>query len=592
MCGICGLINFSNRPVDTKLLGRMTDMLSHRGPDGRGVYTNKNFGLGHRRLKIIDLTEKAAQPMSTGNGDAVITYNGEIYNYKEIRQELVQRGHIFKSESDTEVVLAAYKEWGVDCLKKFIGMWAFCIWDRGDNAFFIARDRLGVKPLYYFYDTDTFIFASEIKSILESPGLKRRMNCQAIYEYLYIGYPLGDKTWFRDIMKIPPGCYLVVKNGKTVIKRYWDISPEVNCSINERYAKQRIKDLIESSVNLRLRSDVEVGAHLSGGIDSSLVVGTACNSIMNPIHTFSGFFKEAGCYDERHFIKEVLNRYPHIIHHEIAVDKENFTSTMKKIVWHMDEPVAGPGAYPQFYVSKLVHDNSIKVILGGQGGDELFGGYPYYYSGIPNSMTDLLRRDIGLFFACLGRSPYARSLLCYARREIANGIDIRRKFLNENLSKDFLRHVNFDYIRDNSGFYKGSVEEMMNWDIKNYLAALLQVEDRVSMAFSIETRLPLLDHRLVELAASIPFYLKINKNRYKFILREAVKDVLPLSVYNREDKKGFPTPYKLWISDKIFYETLKKTIDVDSDRVFKRKAALSWERLNVELWMEIFKAEN
>jgi len=588
MCGIAGILNLNGERVDTLALKGMTDTLSHRGPEEEGFYASGNVGLGHRRLKIIDLSSKARQPMPNENSTIFITYNGEIYNFKEIKHELSQRGHIFKSESDTEVVLHAYEEWGVDCLKHFIGMWAFVIWDQVNRRLFAARDRLGIKPFYFFYDKERFIFASEIKAILENKDLPRYADLQSLYEYLLLGYSLGDATWFKDIRKLKPAHYLLLDNRGLVIRQYWRVEAKPEYALSEEKAASDIRELMNDSIRLMLRSDVEVGGHLSGGIDSSSIVTLASRLSAYKLNTFSGVFNEEG-FNESNFINVVADR-SHINNHKIVISPDGFMETMDKIMWHLDEPVAGPGAYPQFFVSKLIREHGIKVILGGQGGDELFCGYPYYYSGIINSLLKSLSIDKDRHWKKYYSSNkfYLKLILSYTRRYIANLLSLRKKRVNSILKTEVLEQINHDKIWENCGFYKGSLEDMCLWDVENYLPALLQVEDRVGMAFSIETRLPLLDHRLVEYAFRVPLNLKINSNNFKYILRKAMEGIVPESIIARTDKKGFPVPLKIWIRDKDFASSFRK-IETYSDTILRKSDNFTWERINIGLWMNKFK---
>jgi asparagine synthase (glutamine-hydrolysing) len=591
MCGICGMVNLDGKALDVLALGRMTDALSHRGPDDKGTYIDKNVGLGHRRLKIIDLSDQAAQPMVNEDSSVVITYNGEIYNYIELRADLEKKGHIFKSSSDTEVVVHAYEEWGPSCLDRFNGMWAFCIWDKNKGIFFIARDRLGIKPFYYLYHGNVFIFASEVKAILETPQIRRKFNPQAILEYLYLGYTLNDKTWLKDINRLLPGHYLILDSRGLNRYKYWEPNLAVNYSSSEQATKDKLRSLLEDSLRLRLRSDVEIGAHLSGGIDSSSIVSLASRLYKGDICTFSGTFAESADYDESFFIRSMLNAYPRMNHRQIIIRPDNFLEVMEKIIWHLDEPVGGPGSYPQFFVSNLIRQANVKVVLGGQGGDELFGGYPYYYSGLIQSYFDLLRSTLDMQSFRYSRGVISlKAITSGLRRLISRALRVKRRRLSRTLKKEFLKSADFRCIEREAGFYKGSIEEMMCWDLKNYLPALLQIEDRLGMAFSVEARLPFLDHRLVEFALSIPFYFKINRINFKYILRESLKDSLPPAIYARRDKKGFPTPFKLWAQDWGIREKIRVTAQGPAETIFKNDRNISWEKLNVGLWLNLFRA--
>lgn len=585
MCGIVGWINFNGENIDRHALIRMRDILVHRGPDHGGIFIDGPTGLAHRRLSIIDLSPAAHQPMSNEDETIWIVINGEIYNYLELRKELESKGYMFNSNSDTEVIIHSYEEWGVDCLQKFIGMWAFAIWDSKKLQLFAARDKLGIKPFYYCFDGTSFMFASEIKALLENTQIDRKIVPQSIYEYLYYGYALGDKTWFYNVKKLLPGHYLLVDKHGLKINKYWDVRIDIDYDRTEEETAFKLRELLEDSVRLCLRSDVPVGAHLSGGVDSSSVVAVASRLCENSIHTFSGAFYEGERYDEREYIKEMVKNYP-LNYHEVMVRPDNFLDRMQKIVWHMDEPTAGPGVYPQHFICQLTHDEGIKVILGGQGGDELFGGYPHYLSGI---MVNLIRSFKDRNSLYLRKAAPTLSIVYrWLRRYTSVVLELRKRRVNKLLSRDFLKEVDYgSYIMDGDEGMQ-SADEMMLWDLKNYLPGLLHVEDRMSMAFSVESRLPLLDHRIVELAFTIPLFFKVNSVNSKYILRETNKDILPYKIYSRRDKKGFPTPFSIWTERKAFRDSLREITNDSCKEIFRDDTSVSWEKLNISLWMKLF----
>jgi len=583
MCGITGIINTKRHLADTEILRKMTNSLIHRGPDGEGFYVFENVGLGHRRLKIIDLSENAKQPMANEDNSIFITYNGEVYNYPELRRELESGGHKFRSCSDTEIVLHAYEEWGFDCLEHFIGMWAFAIWDKRKRIVFASRDRIGVKPFYYYFNGNILVFSSEIKALLDHPDIERRVNHQSIYEYLYLGYPLDGESWIKGIKQLKPAHYLVLDGENLNIKRYWSPETIINYSLDEMQAAEKLRGLINDSVKLRLRSDVEVCAHLSGGIDSASIVGIASRISQNKLKTFSGIFISGKEIPERNFIRDAVNSFQ-VDNQSVIINPEKFMQVMPQIIWNMDEPIAGPGVFSQYFLCDLIKKNGIKVALGGQGGDELFGGYPHYYSGILSSFRSSLGRNRKYI------SPKFLIKLLYSsvRREIGTMLSLRQKRLTKILNKDFLNKIDLSHARSNSGFYKGSLEEMILWDFENYLPALLHVEDRISMAFSIETRLPLLDHRIAEYALRLPGYLKINNFNSKYILREAVKDILPETILKRRSKAGFVPPLKIWLKNNKWNAQIKNSLSRYIETLFVSRN-LSWEKINIALWLKIFK---
>ena len=592
MCGIYGVVNFKGKAIDRNIGERISDMLSYRGPEDSGVYRFSAEGISaeflHRRLKLIDLTSDAHQPMCNESGTLWLVYNGEIYNYIELKEELSARGHRFKSHSDSEVVLHAYEEWGYGCLHKFIGMWAFVIWDEQKKLLFSSRDRLGIKPLYYFYNEDSFIFASEIKAILEHPEIKRCADIQSIYEYLYLGHSLDDRTWIKGIHRLNPAHYLILDNEKLSVRNYWKAKVEPDYFLSEEDAALGLNRILRDSVRLMLRADVEAGLHLSGGIDSSSITAIAEQLSFPKLMTFSGAFHEKGGFDESRYIKEMVDRYG-IVNKKIIINQDNFITDVKKIIWHMDEPIAGPGAYPQFFVSKLINSCNVKIVLGGQGGDELFGGYPRYYSGILNNISQFSRlHDKPLRRYYKARDFFLKLAPAYLRKCINGYFSLRKERLIRILNRDILKQINFQELKEKAGFYRGSFEDMQLWDINNYLPALLQVEDRLSMAFSIETRLPFLNHELVEFALRLPFYYKINSFNFKYILRRAMKNELPKSIFERTDKKGFPAPVKLWLRDNELRRQISSEIDPGLSGIFA-DGDMTWERLNIGLWLKIFK---
>ncbi|HDD44025.1 MAG TPA: asparagine synthase (glutamine-hydrolyzing), partial [Candidatus Desulfofervidus auxilii] len=387
MCGIAGIWSKNLNSYDTEaLISKMLISLKHRGPDDEGFYfdTKEPLGLGHKRLSIIDPIG-GKQPLSNEDGTIWIVFNGVIYNYLELRAELITKGHKFKTYSDTEVIIHSYEEWGQECLQKFNGMFAFVIWDSKNKLLWGARDRLGIKPLYYFFNGQTFIFASEIKAILASGLIKPEINLCGLKDYWTFQFCLGDKTLFKDIYKILPGYQFTIKqNGSNLdfsSKEYWDINFDyIDFEHHEEYFSDKLLLLLEDAIKIRLRSDVPLGAHLSGGLDSSSIVCIISSLLGNSsIKTFTGRFNEGPAFDESHYAKLVANKLG-TDYHEITLTADNFKDTIETIIYYMDEPAAGPGVFPQFFVSKLASEK-VKVVLGGQGGDEIFIGYVRYLIG-------------------------------------------------------------------------------------------------------------------------------------------------------------------------------------------------------------------
>jgi asparagine synthase (glutamine-hydrolysing) len=559
MCGIAGVYDRGGVPADAALLERMAGTLAHRGPDGDGFYLDGPVGLAHRALHIIDLSEAAFQPMGSTDGDHWLVFNGEIYNYVELMQELEARGQRFRSRSDSEALLASYAAWGVDCLAHLNGMFAFAIWDRARRRLFLARDRMGIKPLYYWWDGRRLVFASEIKALLCHPAINAEPNGTAIADYWRAMYTSGDQTWFKNIRRLQPGEFMLVDRRGMQIRRYWDLPAYADGpGRDEADYVEEVRALLEDSVRLCLRSDVPLGAHLSGGVDSSAIVGLLSRQVAPAqLKTFSGAFDEGPEYDERGYIAAVAGRYG-TEHHETVPTWQDLPATLPRLVWHLDEPVAGPGAFPQYFVCKLTRASGVIVVNGGQGGDELFGGYYGYLPSYFRSLIAEVRRKpapemvgalLGDGLRLLGRPALRRAGLAALRSGRRGRLRPDSANAVPAVFGPTLHHLEQDAA---SGGYsvghRSPLGEALAFDLRHYLPALLQVEDRMSMAWSLESRVPLLDYRLVELAMRIPPHLKLRRLETKHILRQAVADLLPPSVAARRDKKGFPTPISPWFA--------------------------------------------
>ncbi len=559
MCGIAGVWDRDGAPAETGVLERMAATIAHRGPDGDGFYVDGPVGLAHRALHIIDLSDAAFQPMVSADGQCALVYNGEIYNYVELMRELRADGHRFRGHSDTEALLAGYQAWGLDCLAHFNGMWAFALWDRARQRLFLARDRLGIKPLYYWWDGRRLVFASEIKALLTHPAITAQPNGAAIAEYWQAMYTTGDHTWFQGIKRLLPGEYLLADATGIHVARYWDLptAEDPPGRWPTTYAAD-VRRLLDDSIRLCLRSDVPLGAHLSGGVDSSAIVGLLSGQLGDvPVRTFSGAFDAGPAYDERPYIAAVAARY-HTDHHEVVPAASDLPAVLPRLVWHLDEPVAGPGAFPQYAVCRLTRESGVTVVNGGQGGDELFGGYFGYVPAYLRSLAGALRRrpSAALLGALLGAG--ARVLAQAPLRGAALGAlrAGRRGRLRADTAGAALPTLFGPALRDldyapadgpaPASGTRSPLGEALAYDVRHYLPALLQVEDRMSMAWSIESRVPLLDYRLVELAMRIPPEIKLRNLETKAVLRAAVADLLPPIVAARRDKKGFPTPIAPW----------------------------------------------
>jgi asparagine synthase (glutamine-hydrolysing) len=555
MCGIAGIYHTDGEHPDGEVLLRMARCIAHRGPDGERFYTDGGLGLAHRHLRIIDLSEAAMQPMANEDGSIQLVFNGEIYNYVELRPTLEAAGHRFQSHSDSEAILHAYEQWGDACLNRFNGMFAFALWDARRRRLFVARDRAGVKPLYYRWDGCTLVFASEIKSLLMYPGIEVRPNRAAIAEYMSAMYTTGEQTWFEGIKRLLPGHYLSVTPEGMQVRQWWDLpaSEEEPGARPERYYVDRTRALLEDSVRLRLRSDVPIGSHLSGGIDSSAVVALLSRRLEpegERVRTFSGAFAEGEAYDERRYVREVVERY-RTDHSETLPTYTDLPGLLDRMVWHMDEPAAGPGILLQWAVCDLTRRSGVIVINGGQGGDEAWGGYFGYIPSYLRTLAQQARRNprmVGLLAEALAiaRRPAMRAALARALRSGRRGRLSATASAGEWAGPLFEPFPASEPVSRNAGAGRTPLAQGMYYDFKWYLPALLQVEDRTSMAFSLESRAPLLDYRVLEHAASVPSSLKMRGLEMKHVLRSAVADLLPAGILARTDKMGMPTPIDLW----------------------------------------------
>ncbi len=571
MCGICGVVG----KADEQLIKSMLARIAHRGPDDEGLYiadtsTGVRVGLGHRRLSIIDLSPAGHEPMPDAAGKVWLTYNGEIYNFKELRRELEARGHRFKSETDAEVIIYAYIEWGSECLSRFNGMFAFAIWDARDESLFIARDRLGIKPLYYADTPAGFAFASEIKALLAIPGVERSPDLDALDQFMTFLWTPDPKTAFRGIYKLPPGHFLVFRDGKTEVAEYWDLRFDEDDSLSEAEWVEALREQITRSVRAQMISDVPLGAFLSGGLDSSTLVALMTGVATPKLTTYTFGFKQE---DLRYDILEDDVRYARIVGRKFKTDyQEHYLEPqvmelLPKLVYYLDEPVADPAMITSHLICRAARER-LTVLLSGMGGDEVFAGYPRHaavkiaeaYNLIPSflsrplvdalpgakpgRLTALFRntkklarsaalpeRERYLGFGTYFTEDEKRELYAGAMREAANGFDPyreHRKYFERVATQDF-------------------VNQMLYLDLKTFLPCLnLTYTDKTSMASSMEVRVPLLDHELVELAARIPARLKLKGLTGKHILKRAAEAWLPPEIINRK-KAGFSAPIRAWL---------------------------------------------
>lgn len=626
MCGIFGFVSGQSVGSDgARLLARGMDAIRHRGPDGDGTWLNArgNVGLAHVRLSIIDL-DTGAQPMGSPSGNC-ITYNGEIYNYLELRAELGAES--FTTHSDTEVILRAYERWGADCVTKLRGMFAFAIWDAGRGELFVARDRFGIKPFYFVQTGDTFYFSSEVKGLLGFMPT-RQINRTALNEYFSMQFCLGEKTLLDNVRQLAPAhCGYVKPGGEPKLRRYWEVFYNLDWDHTERYFTEELQRLLADSIDVHMRADVEVGAYISGGVDSSLIAAMARGTrTEDRFQGFTGKFSLSEAFDESRYARAVARDHSMILH-EVDITEDDFVDNIDKVIYHLDQPVAGPGSFPQFMVSKLASQH-LKVVLGGQGGDEIFGGYARYLiayfeqcikaaldgtihngnfvvtyeSIIPNLQT--LRGYKPLiqeFFATELWEPRDRRYFRLINRANTFGNVLNPESFDPMAAFDEFSEIYWGHNVGKESYF----DSMTHFDFKTLLPALLQVEDRMSMAHGLESRVPFLDHRLVEFAATIPANVKFANGELKRLLRLAFSDRLPQEIRERKDKMGFPVPLQHWLkskgraweyicdvlrSEKARHRSyLARPIDVDNivgnQSVYSRNL---WALLSLELWQRRF----
>lgn len=574
MCGIFGFIEAGPRARagSEADLEQGMSRIRHRGPDGEGTWVSDNgqIGLSHVRLSIIDLSDSAAQPMLSDDTRYVMTYNGEVYNYLELRAEL--GAHRFRTSSDSEVILRAFETWGAGCVSRLRGMFAFAIWDKLEQRMFVARDRFGIKPFYWAQNGGRFHFGSEVKALL--PFLSERaVNDAGLADYFTFQFCLGDKTLTRHVNQLPPAHYGWVTPGEAPqIERYWEVQYEIDRSHNEAWFEERLRELLHDSVDVHMRADVEVGAYVSGGLDSSLLAAMARSTRPDaPFKIFNGRFTDSMDYDESHYARD-LAQANNMDLYVRDITEDDFVDALPKVIWHLDQPTAGPGSFPQYMVSEEVGKH-IKVVLGGQGGDEIFGGYARYMVGY---LEQCLKGALGgtledgtydvPFQSIIGNLQVLEQYKPLIREVWSKGlfgerddrywrIVNRANTFSEIITPDCLEQdgtrAEFKSIfwGDNVG-PNDYLNSMTHFDFKTLLPALLQVEDRMSMAHGVESRVPFLDHPLIEFAATIPANVKFKDGSLKRMLKEVFAPQLPASITGRKDKMGFPVPLNTWLRER------------------------------------------
>ena len=574
MCGIAGILHFNtDRAVDSSAIRRMTDAVAHRGPDGEGFHVCKNLAFGHRRLSIIDLST-GDQPMFSDDRSIVLIFNGEIYNYVELREELRTLGHVFHTNSDTEVIIKAYQQWNVECQKKLNGMWAFALWDYTQQQLFISRDRMGEKPLHYAVVDNTFLFGSEIKSLF-AYGFPKIYNLEMLEIYFALGYIPAPATFFKNIYKLRAGSYLLIKAGEVKECKYWDL-PEIdedNMLHNRDEIFEKFQAILKDSVRIQMRSDVPYGAFLSGGLDSSSVVELMSETSSFPVETFTIGFKEKS-FDERHLSKLVSDRF-HTNHHEQLVSPDTFDESLRHVVFYHDEPFADSSSIATSHVSRFAA-SKVKMVLTGDGGDEVLSGYTNYqgekFTAQYQKLPGWVRKGLPDLFSFLSK-PFNNSFRLKLNRIqnvcSSSNLDFQNRYLvkSAGISLDLVRQINTgkeiypveEFLNDflQGCNYKDPFYKLMYLNLKLSLPDDMLVKiDRMSMSHSLETRAPFLDYRLVEYMVQVHKNIKMKNYERKTVLRETVGQKLPGAIL-KAPKKGFSVPLRFWFREGLLKEKIK-----------------------------------
>jgi asparagine synthase (glutamine-hydrolysing) len=567
MCGICGKLNFDqNAGIDPALIPAMLNTIRHRGPDDEGTYSARHVALGHRRLSIIDL-KSGHQPLSNEDGTVWIVFNGEIYNFQQLRAFLLSKGHAFKTQTDTETIVHLYEEFGPDCLEKLRGMFAFAIWDENKKVLFLARDRIGIKPLYYTLSNDSLIFASEIKAILADRAVNREVAPEVIDRFLTFLYLPGEDTLLKGVKKLLPGHYLLVKGARAEIKQYWDLrfsKPAANRKTED--AKAELLSLLAETVELHMIADVPVGILLSGGVDSTAVLSFAVERTKKAVSSYTVGFSGSGVADERPYARLAADAFGSR-HHDMSITAADFAAFMPRYVWHMEEPVCEPPAIAMYYVSKFAR-RDVTVLLSGEGGDEAFAGYSNYRNllwlerakhGLAplNGAFALGLSLAGSMFHLAGARKYAPLMSArfpaYYFSRTSNPFLYAGNGLGKVYAADFARSIDrecsVEPIRRLQARVRGEsvLDAMLYIDTKTWLPDDLLIKaDKMTMANSLELRVPLLDHKVLEFAAALPSNLKVRGFTTKYLAKQALRSRVPRRILDRP-KAGFPVPYDSWL---------------------------------------------
>jgi asparagine synthase (glutamine-hydrolysing) len=623
MCGICGFYEYETHGrADRQVLGDMLGVIHHRGPDDFGVYLDKDLALGMRRLSIIDLSG-GKQPIFNEDGTILTVFNGEIYNYHELRKQLESRGHTLATASDTEVIVHLYEDFGEECVQHLRGMFGFAVWDRRRRRLFMARDRLGIKPLYYTHAGGRLIFASEIKAILQHPAVQAHLDIEALNSFLSLKYVPAPKTMFKRIYALPPGCSLTCDANGATVRRYWDLSfaNRHDDGLREEAYAEQLQSLLQECVRLHLMSDVPFGAFLSGGLDSSTIVALMSQFLNEPVKTYSvGFEGDGEAFSELPYARLVAAKFK-TDHHEVIIRPSHMTELAEKVVWHLDQPLADHATLANYLVAELA-SRQVKMVLTGEGGDELFAGYARYsgerlspfFKCVPKTarsmalaasarLPGLRRQKLALYALCqpeevtrfvnwfpLFNSEMKQAVLSEDLRAALNGNDAGQMFAEHLVRTDAIEPLN----------------RMLYVDTKLWLPDLLLARgDKMSMAASLEARVPLLDHKLVEFAASLPRNLKLRGLVRKYLLKRVGRAWLPPEILHRK-KQGFPMPSSMWLrrearpflrdvlssatlrSRGLFNPHFVEKLVCEHETGFADHGDLLWGLLSVELWHRVF----
>jgi asparagine synthase (glutamine-hydrolysing) len=611
MCGIAGFIDTSLSLSDSQdLIKKMLQSISHRGPDFSDHWMEFPVVLGHNRLSIIDLAEVSNQPMHFD--DLVITYNGELYNYLEMKEELVKKGYHFKTSSDTEVILVAFKEWGEQCVERFMGMWAFAIWNKAERTLFCSRDRFGIKPFYFIFDGGKFHFASEVKALKFNKSFNGKINNNHIYRALQLGWvAYKHETFFDEINALPEACNLTIRSGKINIYRYWDLEKsEKDIPANFEERSEKFRNLLTDSLKLHFRSDVEVGACLSGGLDSSAIVSLASTVFPDkPLKTFTIYYEGKGSteVDERPYVYELVNKFKNLQPHYYSPLEGELEDALDKVLYHSDVPITSSSPISQYFVMKLAKQHGVTVLLDGQGSDEYLAGYMHTFNRLIGSL--------------LKQNKYAEAMKILMAHKNEHGLSAKNtgmelmkgyfvsKYKEEDVFSYELSRIK-KLLKNKSNYRPVSLEEKFPEKVDTFLyhllfhtslPSLLHYEDRNSMAFSLESRVPFLDHRLVEYAFNLPLKDKLQGVETKHILRKSLSGILPDAIRDRRDKKGFVTPgEEKWLKGPLKHLLTEDRKDLERwfsrhelNKIFMNyqkgdhsKAKLVWRLVVLNRWLK------